>query len=93
MADLPTIAEAGFTDALVTAKWFLLVPAKTPPAMVNDLSGKIQKALMDPTARAQLEKLGMTVAEPSRPAEVDQYIRSSVNSWKAFFKTSNIKFS
>ncbi len=92
MSDVPTIAEAGFSDALVTSKWFLLLPAKTPAKLVQEINEKVQKALADPKLRLQMEKQGMAIAERSSPTEVDQYIRSSVVTWKTFFKESGIKF-
>ncbi len=92
LPDLPTMAEAGFPEALVQSKWFLLLPAKTPAALVESLNEKVQKALGDPKLRAQMAQQGMTVAAPSRPAEVDQYIQTSVASWKTFFKESGLKF-
>jgi len=92
LPQVPTFAEAGFSDAFVSSRWYVLLPAKTPPALVNDISEKIQRALADAKVRAQLEQLGMTIASPSRPAEVDQYIRTSVSSWKSFFKESGLKF-
>lgn len=92
LPDVPTIAEAGFPDALVTAKWFLLVPAKTPASILTDMSEKLRKALADPKARSQLEQQGMVVLDRSKPAEVDEFIRTSVTSWKTFFKDSGLKF-
>ena len=58
-SDTPTMAEAGFPGFEETAPWVgMLAPAKTPPAIVNQLHDAMVKALAKPDVRAQLEKLG-----------------------------------
>jgi tripartite-type tricarboxylate transporter receptor subunit TctC len=92
LPQLPTISEAGFPDALVTSRWFLLAPAKTHPAVLASLSEKLQKGLADPATHKKFEGLGMVMIPPGPPVEVDRYIASAVGTWKTFFKDSGLKF-
>jgi len=58
----------------------LLVPARTPPEIVNRLNAELLKALASPDVRAKLAQQG---AEPlgSTPAEYGAYIDSEIRRW------------
>ena len=89
--DTPTMAEAGFPGFEETAPWVgMLAPAKTPPAIVNQLHDAIVKALAKPDVRAQLEKLGAVVVGNS-PAEFTAYLKRDYERWENVIRTAAIK--
>lgn len=89
--DTPTMAEAGFPGFEETAPWVgMLAPAKTPPAIVNQLHDAMVKALAKPDVRAQLEKLGAVVVGNS-PAEFAAYLKRDYERWENVIRTAAIK--
>ncbi len=59
--DVPTVAEAGFSDYEVLAWCALFAPKRTPEPIVQRLSTEIEKILKRPDIREKMAKLG---AEP-----------------------------
>jgi len=62
MPELPTVSELGFSGFDVSLWMGLLVPAGTPAAIVDKLSGEIARILNEPRMRA---KMGEQGAEPA----------------------------
>ncbi len=62
MPELPTMSELGFSGFDVSLWMGLLVPAGTPAAIVDKLSGEIARILNEPRMRA---KMGEQGAEPA----------------------------
>lgn len=60
MPQLPTMIEQGFKDFIVTTWNGIVGPAGMPAAVVDRLSGEIQKAVQDPKIRERLSALGVT---------------------------------
>jgi tripartite-type tricarboxylate transporter receptor subunit TctC len=59
--DVPTVAEAGFSDYEVLAWFALFAPKGTPEPIVQRLTAEIEKILKRPDIREKMAKLG---AEP-----------------------------
>jgi tripartite-type tricarboxylate transporter receptor subunit TctC len=59
--DVPTVAEAGFSDYEVLAWFALFAPKGTPEQIVQRLSTELEKILQRPDIREKMAKLG---AEP-----------------------------
>ena len=68
MPDVPTMNESGMPKFEAGAWSGVLVPAKTPAAIVKTLNAAVVKVLKEPAVRAQLEKQG-TVALGSSSEE------------------------
>jgi len=88
--DTPTIAEAGLAG-FDGASWFcLLVPAKTPPAIVERLSRDLAHIVREPAVRAKLVEQG---AEPvgGTPDELAAFIRTEQAKWGAVVREAGIK--
>jgi tripartite-type tricarboxylate transporter receptor subunit TctC len=59
LPNVPTIAEAGFSDA-ANPTWFgLFLPARTPREIVDRLQREVMKALRNPKVRDKLDVLGV----------------------------------
>jgi tripartite-type tricarboxylate transporter receptor subunit TctC len=87
--DLPTVAEAG-VPGYEAIGWFgLLVPAATPPAIVEKLSADANKVLQDPDVKQRMLALG---AEPSgdTPAQFAAFIRGDQAKWSKLMRERGI---
>ena len=90
MPDVPTFAEAGLPAYNVTSWNGVLVPARTPMALVNKISRDIEKVLQIPAVREKLTSQG---AEPSYadPKEFAQIIRSDIERFAKVIKEAKIQ--
>jgi tripartite-type tricarboxylate transporter receptor subunit TctC len=71
LADVPTIAEAGYPEVLLGGYMVLHAPAGTPPAIVELLQKEVQSALADKTIqerarRIEVDPVPTTSAEAAR---------------------------
>lgn len=89
MPNIPTIAETlpGFH---VSAWYGIMVPAKTPRAVVNYLSREIRTVVESPKISDMLLKSGVE-AEGSTPEAFAQLIRDDVKRWEKLVKDAGIK--
>jgi hypothetical protein len=91
LPDLPTIAEAANLPGFEVSAWMgVFAPAGTPPAVVTQLNGALQKLLAAPDIRERFAGLG---AEPlaSSPEEFSAHIRSEMAKWSQLVKAAGIK--
>jgi tripartite-type tricarboxylate transporter receptor subunit TctC len=90
LPDVPTFAEAGLPAYNVTSWNGLLVPARTPMALVNRISHDIEKVLQIPEVRQKLSSQG---AEPSYagPREFAGIIKSDIERFARVIKEANIQ--
>jgi tripartite-type tricarboxylate transporter receptor subunit TctC len=91
LPDVPTTLEAGFKDSDYTFWNGMLVPAKTPRAIVDRLHAEIVKALALPEVQAKLVPQGVEPM-PVTPEEFDALIRREVASNVALAKAAGLKF-
>jgi tripartite-type tricarboxylate transporter receptor subunit TctC len=80
MPEVPTVAEQGVPgfDVRSWAGWML--PAGTPPAVVERLNAETQKALQVAAVRQRLEEMGGE-ARGSTPAEMTAMVGSELQKW------------
>jgi tripartite-type tricarboxylate transporter receptor subunit TctC len=57
--DLPTVAENGIAGFDVDIWYGLLAPAKTPPAIVKQISDDLAKVVADPDTQARIRNAGL----------------------------------
>ena len=89
LPDVPTTLEAGIPNSDYNFWVGMIVPAKTPRAIVNRLFEQTQSALQMPDMKERMAKLG---AEPMLmpPAEFDAYIRKEIASNATLVKAAAI---
>jgi tripartite-type tricarboxylate transporter receptor subunit TctC len=89
LPDVPTGAEAGMPDLVVTTWNGVLAPAHTPPQVVDRLHGALAAAVADPTLREAFGALG---AEPelTSPAEFGERIRNDFDRWSRVIAQAGI---
>ena len=90
LPDVPTAAEAGLPDFIVTSMFGLLAPAKTPPAIVAKLTAALEKVLAAPDTQMRMEAQGV-VTGYLNPADSAKRIRAEIDKWTKVAKDSNIK--
>jgi tripartite-type tricarboxylate transporter receptor subunit TctC len=90
LPEVPTIAEAGVSGYEVSTWYGVLVPARTPRAIVTRLHGEIIKLIAVPDTREKLLSQGF---EPvgGTPEEFGAYIKSEIAKWAKVIKTAKIK--
>ncbi len=89
LPDVPTIAQ--YVPGYDVSVWDAIgAPAKTPPAIVDELNKAINAALSDPKMQAHFASLG---AEPMimTPAELKDYMIAEIKKWGQVVKTAGIK--
>ena len=77
LPDIPTLQEAGFSDAEYPIWYGLFLPAKTPRDIVNKLNRETLKTLQGPAMRQKLAQLGVDPMVLA-PAEFDALVRSEI---------------
>ena len=90
LPDLPTIAEAGLPGYEANNWYGVLVPAKTPHAIVERLNREIVKILNSQPVKESLFRQGLD-ASPSTPQEFGAYIKSEIAKWAKVVKASGAK--
>jgi tripartite-type tricarboxylate transporter receptor subunit TctC len=90
LPDVPTVAEAGLAG-FETAQWYgALVPAGTPPAVVDRLAKEMAAALAHPDVASRFRAEG---SEPvgSTPAAFKVFIAAEAARWSGVIKSAGIK--
>ena len=87
---MPTAIESGFKDYEVVTWFGVLAPAGTPPAIVEQMSAEIAKAMAVPTTRERILQEGATPVASS-PAQFDRFLRAEINRWTRIIRDAGIK--
>jgi tripartite-type tricarboxylate transporter receptor subunit TctC len=88
---VPTTIEAGFPDSDYTYWNAVLVPAKTPRAIVDRLHAQTMKVLQLPAVLDKLKPLGVEPM-PLTPKEFDAMIAKEIEINVALVKAAGLKF-
>ena len=88
--EIPTIAEQGIPGFEVTSWYALLVPAKTPVAIVNRLHAEAVKAVGAAEVQQAMSRQGLE-AETSTPRELAARIAAETAVWAGVIKDAGIK--
>lgn len=83
--DVPTLAEAGFSDFDFSTWYGLVAPARTPDAVVEKLNADLVEVLAHPDVVRRLLALGMT-PQASTARAMDELIRSDLERWAKVVK-------
>ena len=88
--ELPTIAESGYPGFEVRTWYALLVPARTPNAIVERLYHEALKALDQPEVQKAMGAQGLEV-EPGTGKEVAARIRAETEMWATLIQDAGIR--
>jgi tripartite-type tricarboxylate transporter receptor subunit TctC len=90
LPNVPTVAEAGFPDLVVTSWQAAAAPAKTPKEVVARLSDAMVKALRSPDIRERMNAIGFDVVASS-PEEFGRFMKEEVDRWTRVVNRGGIK--
>ena len=90
LPDVPTMTEAGF-PGVETGTWYaLLVPAKTPRPVVDQLYGAVAKIMQQPDMKKRMAGQGVDIVA-STPQQTDKMLVEETTKWAKLVKAANIK--
>ncbi len=87
LPDVPTFAEQGYPDFLVTVWWGVMAPAATPRDVVAKLNREINAALQDPELSEKLKGMGARIIGGS-PGDFAKFIDAEIARWGRAVKDS-----
>ncbi len=90
LPDVPTVAESGVPGYEATAWYMLLVPSKTPTAVVNQINAETVKALK---AKDLVDMLGRAGTDPlgNTPREAMEFLKVEIARWGKAVKQAGVK--
>ena len=89
LPDVPTAAEAGVKGYEVYEWNVLVAPAKTPDAVVAQVSEALRKALATPEVKARIEALGGEIVGGT-PEAAQQFVRQQGAAWSKVVRDRGI---
>lgn len=89
LPDVPTTAEAGVPGSEFNFWIGMMVPAKTPRAIVNKLNEEVAKALASPEVKDRFTRLGAD-AWTLKPEAFDAYIKEEIEANAKLVKAAGI---
>jgi len=90
LPDVPTFNESGLPNLNVNPWQGILVPAKTPPAVIDKLRRSVVTALNDPDTVERLVATG-SIPKSSTPEELGAKIKKDIEYFGRVVKFANIK--
>jgi tripartite-type tricarboxylate transporter receptor subunit TctC len=90
LPDVPTVAESGFKD-FETSQWYgILVPAKTPKAIIDKLAQAADQALKTSAITARFQKDDAR-AGGGTPEQFAAFIKREQATWERIVKKTGLK--
>ena len=90
LPDIPTTIELGFKDSAFDLWLGILLPAKTPDAIVQRLYAETQRALDDPSVRQRFDALAVEQLRMT-PAEFASYLAKDIEVITALTQKAGIR--
>ena len=84
--NVPTFAELGFPDLVLTAWFSLSGPPGLPPAIVERLNKAVNDAMAKPEVRAAMER-DASLTQAMTPAEFTAFLQNEVTKWTPLVKS------
>jgi tripartite-type tricarboxylate transporter receptor subunit TctC len=78
--DIPTVAESGFPDYIVTGQHFVMVTGSTPRELVARLNQELIRAASSPEVRERLAAEGSEIVG-STPEQAQKVTRDEIARW------------
>lgn len=90
LPDVPTFAEAGFTDFRVSVWYGIMAPAGTPKEIITHLNREIVAALASPEMKERLQSMSAKPL-PGTPEQFAAFFADEMTRWARVVKTSGAK--
>jgi tripartite-type tricarboxylate transporter receptor subunit TctC len=88
--DVPTIAESGVTGYNASAWQALVVPGKTPDAIVAQISEAMREVLGEVEVKNRISSAGMVPLDGSTPDKLKSFMKSELDTWAAVVKRAGV---
>ena len=88
--DIPTVIESGIPGYVFDVWYGMLLPGRTPPAIVNKLNVEMNRALKNPALMQRFAAAGLDAAG-NKPDEFSRQIHEEVAKWRKVVAAANIK--
>lgn len=88
--DIPTAAEGGIPGLDSTVRFVLMVPSRTPPAIVARLNAELNATLADPAVQQGLARVGYEALQ-STPEQAQAMLRRELEIWSPIIKTLDLE--
>ncbi|AQV94641.1 LacI family transcriptional regulator [Cupriavidus necator] len=89
LKDVPSAPEAGYPDLDVSSWFAMYAPAGTPKAVIDKLTGEIEKIMRTEAFRKKAEELGAE-AKYMNPQQLAQYQQAELVRWAKVIKSADI---
>jgi tripartite-type tricarboxylate transporter receptor subunit TctC len=90
MPELPTVAESGMPDYVVTGWYGMFVPAATPAPVVATLHAGVVKAIKSKEVSERLSSEAAVIVG-STPREFGDFLKAEIAKWAGVIKKAQIK--
>ena len=90
LPDVPTIVEAGFPNLIVEAWTGVMVPAKTPLAVIGKFNAEVTKLLALEEVKTAAARIDVTLAGGT-PEILDALVKREIKQWTQVVRQANIK--
>jgi tripartite-type tricarboxylate transporter receptor subunit TctC len=90
LPNVPTLRESGLKDYVVTSWYGLVVPAKTPPAVIEKLNAHLVQILKNPKLAEMFLEDGMELA-PTSAQEFNNYMKTEITLWAKVIKDAGLE--
>ncbi len=90
LPDVPTTAEAGYKNVLVSTWYGMLAPARTPPEIVNKLNAAVNTVLQSADAKTYFAEQS-TQINGGTPQQFGEFIATEATRWTALAKGAGVK--
>lgn len=89
LPDVPTVAEAGYPDLIVSSWFAMYAPAKTPKPVIDKLASTIEKIMATPEFKKKAQDQGAD-ADFKGPDALAAYTKEELDRWAKVVKAGNI---
>lgn len=90
LPDVPSLVELGVIEREPSSWWGIVVPKKTPPAIVAELSAELEKAIRSPEVQDRLIGMGVDPL-PSTSTQMDELWRRDMDIWPPLIRSKEIR--
>src|SRR5207253_9137780 len=90
LPDVPTMVESGFPNLIVEAWTGVMVPAKTPPAVISKFNAEVTKLLALEEVKTAAARIDVTLAGGT-PEILDALVKREIKQWTEVVRRANIK--
>jgi len=89
MPEMPTLQEQGIADVDISPWYGIFAPAKTPPAIIEQLSKALNEVLADKAVISRLEEQGAEVMTMS-PGQMREFVKQEQVKWKQVVQAAKL---